>query len=126
MPLYVAAFYFVYKIKPCASDLMTNFFHVNVRIAAKSCISTNKSHIHLKWHIQNEKLLIQVRHKTCRAAEFFTIRSHYILSLNIHQRIFKSFSKKLPAVGIEPITLTITGSKVEWVREICATWETFN
>ena len=53
-----------------------------------------------------------------------------LISIRIYIKGFKNFSKKLPPVGIELTTLTITGSKVEclskWAIEAYATWQTLN
>ena len=50
---------------------------------------------------------------TINIIEFFTIRSHLHFTPEFTSRGLKLFSKKLPPVGIELSTLTITGSKVE-------------
>ena len=54
--------------------------------------------------------------------EFFTIRSLLHFKLKYTSRSLKHF-KKLPPVGIELTTLTITGSKAEC---LCATWQNLN
>ena len=67
---------------------------------------------------------IKWKHLEETPVEFFMIRSHLHFKPGFRLRDSKCFSKKLPPVGIEPTTPTITGSKVECLSkkatETCA------
>ena len=52
-----------------------------------------------------------------RSIEFFMIRSHLHFKPEFTSRGLENFRKKLPPVGFELTTLTITGSKVECLSE---------